>query len=385
MSNTVIAREQLQTKGAEFYQQYLGKNKHNNDVLTSLLRPLNPKYVDDHYRQATFLNSIQQADVLYLTTDPVTKDKYALVVTDLATRRIDAEPLKTRTAQAVLDAFKHIYDRSVLKPPWRLEVDGGREFTGLVEEYFKEHNTDIRVARSGRHSQEGAVENINRLLGKAIAMRQVGQELHTGKQSHEWVEDLPQFVDEINKRLVREPPKAVNPDAPIEFGNKFFKVGDTVRVAEDRPHSLVILDSSGKQRHLSGQIRAGDPKWSLKLHKVEQVAIIPGGPVRYIVSDIPNVSFSYNQLQSADAADLLPPKKLVMRLKPEPQINEKERLELEKQKLYIPEQILDLTKTKVKIKWKGYDINDSTWEPISEIKKSSLYPELLARYRITHN
>ncbi len=48
-------------------------------------------------------NAIQQADILYLSDDK--GYKYALVIVDIADHRIDAQQLKTITAQSVLKPF----------------------------------------------------------------------------------------------------------------------------------------------------------------------------------------------------------------------------------------------------------------------------------------
>jgi hypothetical protein len=52
---------------------------------------------------------------------------------DVNNRITDTEPLKTKDSEAVLKAFKKIYDRGTLKMPEKLQVDDGAEF-----KYFKE-------------------------------------------------------------------------------------------------------------------------------------------------------------------------------------------------------------------------------------------------------
>jgi hypothetical protein len=53
-----------------------------------------------------------------------------LVIVEFACKRVDAEPLKDKTAKRVLNGFVKIYRRGCIKPPThRLEVDSGSEFT----------------------------------------------------------------------------------------------------------------------------------------------------------------------------------------------------------------------------------------------------------------
>lgn len=54
-------------------------------------------------------NIVHHADLLYLPHDG--NKKYALVVVDAHTRKVDAEPLKDRTAAAVRAGFETIYGR----------------------------------------------------------------------------------------------------------------------------------------------------------------------------------------------------------------------------------------------------------------------------------
>jgi hypothetical protein len=55
---------------------------------------------------------------------------YFLVIVELACRRVDAELLKDKTAERVLNGFMKIYRRGHIKlPTHRLEVDSNSEFT----------------------------------------------------------------------------------------------------------------------------------------------------------------------------------------------------------------------------------------------------------------
>jgi hypothetical protein len=74
-------------------------------------------------------NAIHQADLAEMPVDPK-GFHYFLVIIELACRRVDAEPLKDKTAERVLNGFVKIYRRGCIKPPThRLEVDSGSEFT----------------------------------------------------------------------------------------------------------------------------------------------------------------------------------------------------------------------------------------------------------------
>lgn len=385
-------------KAEQFYNRYVrgdGK-KDEEDLIDSLFKPVG-KGPEDHYYNATAKNAVQQADLLFLPKD--NGFRYALVAYDLSTRELDAEPVKTKNADEVLKAFRAIYARGRLAPPKRLEVDAGTEFQGPVAAYFKQQGTFIRPGRPGRHSQQGGVENINRILGRAISMRQAAEELHTGKPSRQWVDDLPGFVKAMNEQLERKPPKPLPADEMPVTGPKLYEVGQRVRVRLDRPFSV---DGDGKK--LPGELRAGDPKWEKQVRTIEHVRLIPGAIVRYIVSGIPMTTFTYNELQEVKTEpEAAPPAKLVVRKPPADTPAEeladaappapkgaaakkKERLDLERQGLYVPYRIRGEEGSgknlRYLIQWTGYPHKkDYTWEPAAMLKTKDGFPKLLERWQ----
>ena len=96
-------------------------------------------------------NNTHQADLLSLPNDK--GFKYLLVVVDISTKLVDAQPLRQKSAPAVLNAMKKIYDRGILKLPQRLEVDDGGEFKSTFHQYFKDKDIYIRRGKPGRHRQ----------------------------------------------------------------------------------------------------------------------------------------------------------------------------------------------------------------------------------------
>jgi hypothetical protein len=110
-----------------------------------------------------FPNTVHQADLLTLPTDK--GFKYLLVVVDVSTHKLDAEPLKKKTNDKVLDGFIKIYSRKILKLPKRLEVDSGSEFKGVVNQYFKNNEIAVRRGKPGRHRQQAMVERYNQIIG----------------------------------------------------------------------------------------------------------------------------------------------------------------------------------------------------------------------------
>ena len=63
-------------------------------------------------------NYLQQVDILYLPTSQFGY-KYALVVVDVATSKMDAIPLKNKTPQDIITAIKQVYiTHNILEFPY---------------------------------------------------------------------------------------------------------------------------------------------------------------------------------------------------------------------------------------------------------------------------
>ena len=92
-----------------------------------------------HFTATAKPNIVQQADLLFMPADR--GYKYLLVVVDLYDRKTDAEPIKHKNAQDIINGFKAIYKRKILDMPQMfIQTDAGSEFKGIVEQYFENNN-----------------------------------------------------------------------------------------------------------------------------------------------------------------------------------------------------------------------------------------------------
>jgi Chromo (CHRromatin Organisation MOdifier) domain len=289
-----------------------------------------------------------QADLLYLPEDG--GFKYALVVVDNATHAMDAQPLRKKDAQAVLQGFLKIFKRKYLPPPkFSLEVDDGAEFKGTVKQFFKSQGIILRSGKPYRHRQQAVVEWVNYLLGKLIFMLKTVDEVHTGVPTYDWVADLPQIVAAINKNM-----QIKTSEKPLrDTHEQILPVGTSVRVLLDAP--INIPD----ERKLYGKFRAGDIRWSVKPVKITDVFLRPDQPVFYAVEGNDKNVYTRDQLQVYNEKEEKPrPRKFIV----EGIIGKK----VENGKLFY------------QIKWKGYDLERATWEPAAKLKRD--IPILIQRY-----
>ena len=107
-------------------------------------------------------NYIYQADLLFLPSDE--GKKYALVVVDVASRYIDAEPLSSKNSAGVAKAFEKMYARKKLKFPNTLIVDPGKEFMGDGTKLLEKHKVHIQRSEAQNQRAQAIVEKANRKL-----------------------------------------------------------------------------------------------------------------------------------------------------------------------------------------------------------------------------
>jgi hypothetical protein len=213
-------------------------------------------------------NHTHQADLLFMPND--NGYKYALVVVDIYDRKVDAEPLKKKQSDAVLKAFKKIYQRKIIKIPLRLEVDAGSEFKGSVKRYFTDREINLRVAKTGRHRQQAVVERKNQQIAKALFTRMSAQELLTGTVSKEWIADLPVIIRALNKKAHHKK----LPDKPIINKNtEILKSGTKVRVALDNPKNFT------DDKRLPGRFRTTDIRFDEEIREIDTPVIQAGYPI----------------------------------------------------------------------------------------------------------
>ena len=290
-----------------------------------------------------------------------------LSVIDLATRAVAARPVQTKGGEEVLRALQHIYSHDPrLKIPMRFEVDAGTEFNGAAK-WLRSQSppVTVRVGRPGRHTQQRAVENLNKALSVAISRRQTAEELLTDKPALHWASDLQDYVQAVNDRWVRTPAdlrdraaRQMGADVAAD-GQRMYEIGERVRVALDRPTDVlgrVLPTGSGK----SG-FRAGDIRFDPTIRTIKDIYFKPGQSLRYGVSGIRNASYGPWQLQLVRANEQYPSKD-VIRGKPAG---------------YIPLHLHARRKNKAgriefHVEWRGYpEAAAWTWEPRAELVKST--------------
>jgi hypothetical protein len=350
----------------QFFGKVNKKSKKKDELLDNLYKtPKRDSAINTPHYQPVGPNVTHQADVLFLPED--NNFKYLLVVVDVRTRKVDAEPLKKKDNVTVLSAFKNIYARNILKLPKNMEIDPGAEFKGSVREWLDKNKVAVRVGKVGRHRQQAIVERMNQTIAKALFRRMAGQELLTGEVSREWVDDLPKLIEIINKRT-KERKVLVLPDDPVCEGDacQLLAIGTNVRAIAEEPRDPV----TGNKLH--GKFRATDQRWNSATRVIKQILLKPGYPPLYLLDGnsgrlkVEPIAYTKGQLQVIPDNEKQPDKEFI-RGKPNKWIIEKI---IGKQKIK--------NKIYYKILWKGFSESEATLEPRTELMKDT--PDIIREY-----
>ena len=264
-------------------------------------------------------NKVHQADVLFLPHDRMPGRgrqktfKYALCVTDVASRYKEAEPLTSKDSGEVAGAFGRIYARGPLTWPKVLQVDPGREFMGRVSTAFSEKRALIRRSPREAHRGQAIVERFNRTLAERLFGHQYAQELITGRQvrSREWVARLPAVVTALNNEVTRLIGK--KPADAIKLREVPQKPSAPARRAVGRHEKHLPADVDVRYLYAPGELegggrrRATDPLWSLDVYKIGRSVTKPDEPILYYLHDGPARGFVREELLIVPADTQLPP------------------------------------------------------------------------------
>lgn len=330
--------------------------------MNKLINDLN---INEHYTRpikSKSFNKIKQniplvadynfmADLLML---PTTKDgyKYLLTVVDLATDEVDFEPLTSKHPSEVLNAMKSIFNRPHLKKPFAsIRTDSGSEFKGVFAKFLYDENILHKVADPNRHQQMANIESLNKQLGRLLNGYMNTVEERTGKTYREWPDVLSTIRTELNKirKKDEKDPYTYKYQSPDVSVKPKYKVNDLVYRKSEYPR-----DALGRKQP-TNVFRTGDYRWELIPRKIEKILFYSGKvPIRYLLSDLNNVSYAEHEL--------LPAK--------------------EKEIHYIVKQIIGKKlinrKAYYLIWWDGYRKNAATWEPKDQLIKE--IPEMIQAY-----
>ncbi|GET50873.1 DDE-type integrase/transposase/recombinase [Rhizophagus irregularis DAOM 181602=DAOM 197198] len=289
-------------------------------------------------------NATHQADLAEMPVDPK-GFHYFLVLVEVAGKRVDAEPLKDKTANRVLNGFVKIYRRNRIKPPThRIETDSRSEFT---------------------NDQQSYAERAIQVIQEPLLKRMVAQELKTGVTSVEWSEDFHNIVSKVNELWQRNPPDIPTGSPKVSKKTELLSEGTCVRVKLDEPISVL-----GNKLH--GKFCTGDIRWNPNIRVIKKMILSPEQPPTYLLNGphgrlgVSRCAYTRKKLQVVPINEKPPPDS-VIRGQPE---------------RFVPEQILRHRIRKGQdqylVKWERYPDTEATWEPADRLKED--VPDLIRKF-----
>ena len=312
-------------------------------------------------------NATHQADLAEMPIDPK-GFHYFLVVVEVAGKRVDAEPLKNKTAEKVLNGFVKIYQRGHIKPPThRLETDSGSEFTNeQVRDFFLNSlGVMMRFGEPGRHRQQSYAERAIQAIQEPLLKRMTAQEMKTGVTSVEWSEDFLDIVKKVNEKWQRNPSTIPTGSPKVTKKTDLLLEGTRVRIKLDDPISVL-----GNKLH--GKFRIGDIRWDPNIRIIRKLILSPEQPPTYLLNGphgrlgVSRCAYTRKELQVVPTNEKPPPDS-VIRGQPE---------------RYIPEKILRHRIRKGQhqylVKWKRYPDTEATWEPADKLEED--VPNLVLKF-----
>lgn len=313
------------------------------------------KFDNKQKKYNKFINSVvpeanfnMMADLLILP-ETTAGYKYLLVVLDLATNLFDIEPMKTKEATECLEAYKNIIKRNILKlPKISIRTDNGNEFKGSFDEYLKTNKIFHKWAYPYNHKQQAPVEGLNNILSRLLNDYMNNKTMELKKKYLNWTDVLPLIRRELNKYRERDLEKLKLYQEKYYFsdlkaGVPDFKIGDVVHYRLFQPHDIEGLPINDKG------FRQGDRRISIDTRKIIKILYYPDDPYyRYLLSGIPNVSFSKYDLKLSEKKD----------------------------ETYLVKKIIGKRIVKKKVEyliwWKKYLKKESTWEGKKELIEDGL-------------
>jgi transposase InsO family protein len=188
------------------------------DPLWKLAREFNPKVTRTHVenylsKQRTYTihrravrkferlmteapgpNTVWQADlgVLQMLASRNRGFAYYLLCIDCFTRMIYIEPLKKKTADSVIEAFRCIFERAN-SLPWKIISDQGKEFVAKsVQQFFRRRQIQHYCNYTSPIFHAGMAERANRTLKERL------YRYFSEKQTKKWVDIIQPLVASIN-------------------------------------------------------------------------------------------------------------------------------------------------------------------------------------------
>ena len=226
----------------------------------------------------------------------------------------------------------------------------------------EKNNVPWKKAIGGRHRQVGMVERRNYTIGRAIMMRQFAESMITQKETRHWVKYFPDLIKAVNNRFSHKP--LTENDLYKKYGDpwkeeqKILPLGTRVRIQLTEPKDF-------KERGINGHFRAGDIRYGQDVYKINGYVMDPHAPILYKLNKKlkkhEHVAYTRQQLQLVKENEMdVSAKELGVKIPDDGEFAIKKLIDKRTRG----------NRTEYKVFWKGYPIEEASWQYKSKIPKS---------------
>lgn len=200
--------------------------------------------------------------------------KYLLTVIDVYSKFAFAEPVRSKSAAEVKNAFKRIVDQSK-RCPRLLQTDQGKEFyNNMFSSYLK--SLGVHHYSTYSNLKASVVERFNRTL-KTMMWREF-----TAQGSYRWIDLLPKLLCTYNDtphRTIGTKPRLVTKNTP-----RLDAIHLVIKTADPRRHRFQKGDFVRVSKHKSAFAKGYTPNWSTEIFQIKDVKLT--NPVTYLLQDL---------------------------------------------------------------------------------------------------
>mgnify|MGYP001810685685 CR=1 FL=1 len=244
-----------------------------------------PRYAE------TAPNKTHQADVLFIPEDRQLPGQptAALIVSDVASKRLDVRFLKEKTANETKKALQQIYNSdNIDKPEYRIVTDAGAEFKGPFKNYVEnELNTKLATKTAGKSIGhiDAQISKVKEKFYDAQDEFEQNKKKSKVKGYFRFRKEMENVVDDINSDYkkresegkIRKPrfSSEKNVIATNDVNDHLLQVGDIVKRKLYKTENRNV-----------GNFRKGDRRWTLKDFKIVNIFLTPGSPPMYELQEV---------------------------------------------------------------------------------------------------
>ena len=209
----------------------------------NLHRPYRKRFLRAHYNVDN-IDDVWEADLVDLQSIKEDNDNYSylLVVIDVLSKYSWVEPLRSKSATEVKNAFDRILQRSNNRAPVLLQTDKGKEFLGRTfQNFLRSHQITFRVSRDPT-VKAAVVERFNRTLKERM------WRYFTHQNTHRYIDVLQKFISAYNNArhssINMSPAEVTLHNAAVAYKNiqrRFSKIKKSVKKLKYKPGDLVRI------------------------------------------------------------------------------------------------------------------------------------------------